>query len=134
HLDSAVSELARVASRRFIFTSWICENGDIYDGHESIGGSQFLHRAFSHEFIIDTIRRCGAGRVVAIEARVIAPANWAYVVDLGPAASSWPPPRVAPFYGLVEGMQAHQVEALGRRARAARIRRARSSERQGRLR
>lgn len=72
-------ELARVARTSAIFTVWGAAHG-VVDGREEIGGASFLHREYSHAYVLEQIREYLPGLARGLQVTVLSTVCRAYVL------------------------------------------------------
>lgn len=75
-------ELARVARRTAVFTVWPAgdEDGGIVESREEILGARFLHRQYSHGYLLRQIREHLADAALDLEVGILGAGCWAYAL------------------------------------------------------
>lgn len=86
-----VAELLRVTRHKVLFTVWPSTDADIIEGHATIEGVTFLHRAYSDAYVRRSIAQAVHPPAMLVERRTLSTGHWAYAVHLttrAPAGAS----------------------------------------------
>ena len=75
----AVRELLRVSRRMAIVTVWPCADG-VVDAEESVRGSTFIRRQYSHEWLCSQIETAAPGQELGLVVVVLDSSCWSYVL------------------------------------------------------
>jgi len=75
-------ELVRVARRTAVFTVWPAgdEDGGVVESREEILGARFLHRQYSHDYLLGQIREHLPGAALDLEVGTLGAGCWAYAL------------------------------------------------------
>jgi ubiquinone/menaquinone biosynthesis C-methylase UbiE len=75
-------ELVRVARRAAVFTVWPAgdEDGGMVESREEILGARFLHRRYSHEYLLRQIGEQLPDAALDLEVGILGAGCWAYVL------------------------------------------------------
>jgi ubiquinone/menaquinone biosynthesis C-methylase UbiE len=109
-------ELVRVARRRAVFTVWPAqsESGAMRDGRATILGNAFLHREYSHEYLMAEMQRHLGDQPLDLEVAILSAECWAYALHRHDGLPGIALKRLYPIYGLqrrlVEAMASAQAE------------------------
>jgi len=72
-------ELARMARRAAVFTVWPAGEG-VVESREEILGARFLHRRYSHEYLLRVIQEHLPDAAIDLEVGVLGAGCWAYAL------------------------------------------------------
>jgi SAM-dependent methyltransferase len=72
-------ELMRVARRTAVFTVWSAAEG-IVESQEEILGARFLHRQYSHDYLVAQIREHLPDAALDLEVGILGAGCWAYAL------------------------------------------------------
>ena len=78
-----LGELLRVVRRMAIVTVWPCAEGTV-DTEESVRGSTFIHRQYSHEWLCGQIEAAAPGQALDLDVAILDGACWGYVLKRRP--------------------------------------------------
>jgi ubiquinone/menaquinone biosynthesis C-methylase UbiE len=77
-----VAELLRVTRHTVLFTVWPSTGDDITEGHETVEGVTFLHRAYSDAYVRRSIAQADPSPPSLVERQALSTGGWAYAVHL----------------------------------------------------
>lgn len=94
-------ELVRVSRRAAIFTVWPAADG-VVDGREEIRGASFLHRQYSHAYLLQEVQDWLPGLPLDLEVGILHADCWAYVLRRREGAGGLAVTRLFPIPGLLQ--------------------------------
>lgn len=97
-VGSFLRELARVARRTVIFTVWPAADGVVED-REEIRGASFLHRRYSHAYLLQQVREWLPDAALDVEVGILHAGCWAYVLHRREGAGPPAFTRLFPVHG-----------------------------------
>ncbi|HYH45389.1 MAG TPA: class I SAM-dependent methyltransferase [Thermoanaerobaculia bacterium] len=103
-------ELVRVARQRTVFTVWPAQDGPLRDGRATILGNAFLHREYSHEYLMAEMRSHLGDQPLDLEVAILSAECWAYILHRRQGPPGIALKRLYPIYGLAGRL----VEAIAR--------------------
>ena len=100
-IGTFLRELVRVSRKAAIFTVWPAAEG-VVEGREEIRGASFLHRQYSHAYLLRQIRDQLPGVPLDVEIGILHADCWAYVLRRREGAGGLAMTRLFPVPGFLQ--------------------------------